>query len=183
MKSRLLDFINRWRHTLGYGVHSPLAFRIVKECVHPHARYAYYADFIIQSYSENTEMNRQLRLIIRLVNILHLKNVWMPDCSKTVLKILRKSCPSLQISTGMKPSKNPDFIVLFSNHSDVVTSQLSANMETFTILRFNKHSDFKFDSTKPVRNKIENSTLILKASLFSLYIRRESMSPVSYTLL
>lgn len=183
MKSRVLDFINRWRHTLGYGVHSPLAFRIVKECVHPDTRYAYYADSIIQSYSESAEMHRQLRLIVRLVSTLHLKNVWMPDCSKKILKILRKSCPSLQISTGMELPKNPDFIVLFPNLPDAVASQLPVDTDAFTILWFNQHSDFKSESSRAVVDKIENSTLTLDSSLFSLYIRRKSMSPVCYSLL
>lgn len=62
-----LDFINRWRHTHGYGVHSPLAFRIVKECIRPDAAYAYYADEVADhELHDHPRARRQARLLIRL---------------------------------------------------------------------------------------------------------------------
>lgn len=175
MKPHLLDFVNRWRHTLGYGVHSPLAYRIIKECVHPDTRYAYYGDFIIGSHSEGAEMCRQLRLIIRLVNTLHLKESWMPDCPGTILKILKKAYPTLNIHTGSKPSENTDFIVFFSNPSAKIILQLPTDLDQFTILNFSKPD--RLEAT------IKNHTLTLTATSFSLYIRRPSMSPVNYRLL
>lgn len=174
MKSRLLDFIHRWRHTLGYGVHSPLAYRIIKECVHPDTRYAYYADFIIQSHSENGDMHRQLRLIVRLINTLHLKKIWMPDSPKVIFKILKKAYPTLDISTAAAIPKNTDFIVLFSNPAKII-SQLPIDKEEFTIINFSKPDQLE--------SIIKNQTLTLTASSFTLYIRRPSMQAVSYSLL
>ena len=175
MKPHLLDFIHRWRHTLGYGVHSPLAYRIIKECVHPDTRYAYYADFIIQSHSENGDMHRQLRLTVRLINTLHLKKLWIPDCPRAIFKILKKAYPKLDISTAATIPKNADFIVLFSNPGTKTQSQLPTDMEEFTIINFSKPDQLE--------TIIKSQTLTLTASSFTLYIRRPSMQPVSYPLL
>lgn len=34
----------RWRHTRGYGVHSPFAYRLITEAIHPKHGYVYYAE-------------------------------------------------------------------------------------------------------------------------------------------
>lgn len=174
MKPHLLDFINKWRHTLGYGVHSPLAYRIIKECVHPDTRYAYYADFIIQSHSENGDMHRQLRLIVRLINTLHLKKIWMPDCPKVIFKILKKAYPALEVSMAPTMPKNTDFIVLFSNPVKII-SQLPIDNEEFSIINFSRPDQLE--------SIMQNQTLTLTAASFTLYIRRPSMQAVCYALL
>ena len=44
MLSRLRSVCDRWRHSRGFGVHSPFAFRLVTEAIRPPRRYAYYAE-------------------------------------------------------------------------------------------------------------------------------------------
>lgn len=34
----------RWRHTCGYGIHSPFAFRLITEAIHPSCGYCYYSE-------------------------------------------------------------------------------------------------------------------------------------------
>ena len=41
---RFFRWYRRWRHTRGFGVHSPFAFRLVTEAIHPPRGYAYYAE-------------------------------------------------------------------------------------------------------------------------------------------
>lgn len=41
----LTDRYKRWRHSRGFGVHSPFAYALVRNALHPSAGYAYYAEF------------------------------------------------------------------------------------------------------------------------------------------
>lgn len=41
---KVAELFSRWRHTKGYGVHSPLAFRLLKHVVRPHRDVAYYGE-------------------------------------------------------------------------------------------------------------------------------------------
>lgn len=40
---KLLERLNRLRHSRGFGVHSPWAFRLITEAARPSRRYGYYA--------------------------------------------------------------------------------------------------------------------------------------------
>lgn len=183
MKPKISDFVNRWRHTLGYGVHSPLAFRIIKECVHPDSRYGYYADSLIQSFAENGDVKRQLRLIIRLVNTLHLKNLWFPDCPKAQKKILAKMYPRLVLSMGPKPPQNVDFIVFFSKLNDCLIPRGLLLGKDYTILFFHSQGDLKRGPSEDGHLTLPPPTLTLLSREFTLVLSREGMQPVSYNLL
>lgn len=66
------DFINRWRHSKGYGVHSPLGFRIVTECVRPPRGYAFYIDDVLDAkYSGMPDEKRFARISLRLENLIY----------------------------------------------------------------------------------------------------------------
>lgn len=175
MKPKFFDFIKRWRHTLGYGVHSPLAYKIVKECIHPDRVYGYYADSLIRSDSDSAEMRVQLRLIVRLINTLHLHNVWIPDCPKRAKRLFLQAYPSVKFSFGPKSPENTDFIVFFTTPSSTVLSQIPIENENFTILIFNPQSDSS--------SGIRNATLSLLSHSFSLYLRRPAMASLSYSIL
>lgn len=62
----LFSLYKRWRHTRGFGVHSPFAYRMVKEVVSPPRGYAYYAEF-------RPRMDRRERVFYRL-------GVFLSDC-------------------------------------------------------------------------------------------------------
>ena len=44
----LRTWIDRWRHRHGFGVHSPLAFKMVKEVLWPSGKYAFYKESVIR---------------------------------------------------------------------------------------------------------------------------------------
>lgn len=60
---RLFRLYRRWRHTRGFGVHSPFAFRLVTEAIHPPRGYAYYAEL-------EPEMNPLQRILYRVDNFM-----------------------------------------------------------------------------------------------------------------
>lgn len=79
---RLLERFNRWRASRGYGVHSPLAFRIVKNVVKPHRDVAYYGEekldfFAIDGKPASEKQRRRARLLLRFVAELQPAYVWM----------------------------------------------------------------------------------------------------------
>ena len=41
----LIDTYRAWRHSRGFGVHSPFAYRLIRDALRPPRGYAYYADF------------------------------------------------------------------------------------------------------------------------------------------
>lgn len=60
----------RWRHSKGYGVHSPYAYRFVTDVLRPEP-YGYYAyhcleEFLKDSERRDTRLIRLIRFIIRL---------------------------------------------------------------------------------------------------------------------
>lgn len=66
------DLFLRWRRSKGYGIHSPLAFRIVTECVRPPRGYAFYADDLIDAkYSGFPSEKRFARMYVRLANLVY----------------------------------------------------------------------------------------------------------------
>lgn len=100
----------RWRHSKGYGVHSPLAFRIVTECVRPPRGYAFYADDIIDAkFNGQPREKRHERMKLRLSNLIHplkLTNVADPD-------LLRKLAPGL--------AKREEYTILLKFRLDEAT--------------------------------------------------------------
>lgn len=82
----------RWRHSKGYGVHSPYAYRFVKDVLHP-GDYGFYAyhdlDYNIHPDDGiNHNMINRGRFIIRLIVFLKSKRVVSVNPSINFLKII-----------------------------------------------------------------------------------------------
>lgn len=77
----------RWRSTGGYGVHSPLAYRIVRNAVKPSRGVVYYGEERLGDYAERRMHEgkerisagelRRARLLLRLVAELQPSYVWI----------------------------------------------------------------------------------------------------------
>ena len=73
----------RWRATKGYGVHSPLAFRLLGNVVKPQRNVMYYGEErLIHEFDSDPDL-RRARLLLRLVAELQPSYVWkapgLPD--------------------------------------------------------------------------------------------------------
>ena len=65
----LKERINRWRQDFGYGVHSPLGYRIVKEVLNPPRGYAFYGYDRIDAMAAalpDPHMEKRARMLLRL---------------------------------------------------------------------------------------------------------------------
>ncbi|MDE6481155.1 MAG: hypothetical protein K2L45_12900 [Muribaculaceae bacterium] len=167
----IMNWIGRWRHTRGYGVHSPLAFRIVKECVRPDKKYGFYSDAYLDfEYHEDRKGLRYAKLALRLINLLRPKRVWIPGGDRRLCTALKMSFPKIQFATNKECPKNVDFIVCNSGEHQAMWKKMDG-IEECGMLVFGKEPD-----------KIEQATLMLISGTFTIILRREGMDFVSYSI-
>lgn len=89
MISRLADGYKRWRHTRGYGVHSPFAYNLLKYGLHPGHGYGYYGDHDIDLAVEKVaagddawayspkRMRRDSKTLLRLLVASTPRSLWI----------------------------------------------------------------------------------------------------------
>lgn len=72
----------RWRHTRGFGVHSPYAYRFVENVVHPGRLYSYYGysdiDATCGSEGFSRRVRREARMFLRFLVFMNPKSVYIP---------------------------------------------------------------------------------------------------------
>lgn len=84
--SRFIKQLNRWRHSRGFGVHSPYAYRLVCDVVRPNPRYGYYGYHDVEravlearvGTSSESRFIRRACLLLRCVATLRPVSVWLP---------------------------------------------------------------------------------------------------------
>lgn len=166
----LKDYIGRWRHTRGYGVHSPLAYRIVKECVRPDKKYGFYSDAYLDfEYHEDRKGLKNVKMAIRLVNLLRPSCIWYPNGDKRLCSALKMSFPKIQVATQKECPKNVDFIISHGNRNTKDMWSRMDDMPECSMVVFGKELE-----------TIEGATLIICSKDFTIAIRRIGMDFVSY---
>ncbi len=167
-----LDYKKRWRHTRGYGVHSPLAYRIVKDCIHPDRKYAFYSDAYLDfEYHEDRKGLRNSKMALRLINLLRPKRIWTPESDKRLLTALKASFPKIQIFTQKECPKNVDFLICNAKENFMERWKRMDTQPECGMIVFGKELD-----------EIEGATLMLTSKAFSIVLRREGMDFVRYAI-
>lgn len=93
--SRFIKRLNRWRHSRGFGVHSPYAYHLVCEIVHPDSRYGYYGYQDIEravlgahmGSSAESRFIRRACLLLRCVANLRPASVWLSSSSAPCMTV------------------------------------------------------------------------------------------------
>lgn len=78
---RIGESYKRWRHTRGYGVHSPFAFSMIESVVHPSPLYTMYGYEDIDNSMTGSQIphsRRHARMLLRLASFLNVKSVYLP---------------------------------------------------------------------------------------------------------
>ncbi|MDE6006760.1 MAG: hypothetical protein K2G67_04330 [Muribaculaceae bacterium] len=91
----------RWRHTRGYGVHSPFAYRIVRRVVRQSPGYRYYIESDLPEMSRAER--REVRQLIRLAAELDIRSAAIaPQLPESYAKALHevRSDMSTDVLTG-----------------------------------------------------------------------------------
>lgn len=70
----LWDWYIRWRHSKGYGVHSPYAYRFITDVIRP-GKYGYYAFEDLEGEIESRRLYKKGCFLIRLLNFLGTKRI------------------------------------------------------------------------------------------------------------
>lgn len=164
------NYIMRWRHTRGYGVHSPLAFRIVKECIRPDIRYGFYCDAYLDfEYHSDRLALRHARLIIRLLHLLRPSHVWMPAADKRIVTAIRMIMPKLRIATQKECPKDTDFIVSPDRKDIAALWHKMDALEECGMLAFGLTEETP-----------QGATLELESRDYRLLLRRPGMQKIKY---
>ena len=172
----------RWRHTKGYGVHSPFAYRLVTDVLRP-GQYAYYAynaiDFIITPAESSDHKFRQLiLLLIRLVNFLGAKRiVASPDATRlaqVVVKATGKECLEMQ-NLGLGFNQG-DIFLTTGDEADISSLNKALN---------DGAAVFSLHPGKTTRNLLEKPMergLLLNGRRRMILIPRPEMAYVAYSI-
>lgn len=106
------DWYKRLRHSKGYGVHSPFAFRMVLETLNPPRGYRYYAE---EAFADPDH-----RLVYRIIVALQPSEVHIigSDCHCESLK------PVIRSAAGCFSSQNPPLAIV-TGASGVIPSGVS----------------------------------------------------------
>ena len=68
----------RWRATRGYGVHSPTAYRLLRNVVKPSPKFMYYGEEKLELQPDlNRKVARRARILLRLTAELQPASVWI----------------------------------------------------------------------------------------------------------
>lgn len=129
----------RWRHSKGYGVHSPFAYNLVKMAVRPAAQYAYYGYYdidralIAESKNGYPRLRKDARLALRIMATLQSRRLLMYprryDTFKAVAAALGIPCPSFKEKKIPVPAPG-DFLLI--RHDIHPVSEVALRLEAGT---------------------------------------------------
>ncbi|MDE7159752.1 MAG: hypothetical protein K2O24_02745 [Muribaculaceae bacterium] len=97
MIRRLTRRYGRWRHTRGFGIHSPFAFSLIKDWLRPGSLYGMYGDAAIRETADrmDEEMGgrdrkrviRRGRTLLRVLGALHPRTLWIAPGLPPTLRV------------------------------------------------------------------------------------------------
>lgn len=117
-------WLRRWRHSRGFGVHSPSAFRLIREVLRPSRRYVFYAYAEIAEMSSDKEEYAELSLIFRLLVDFQPSKVAVKGCSQNVGKVAKLALPSAQINNEY--TSDSDFVICSKTDGEEIPYQPEA---------------------------------------------------------
>lgn len=104
--------ISRFRHSRGFGVHSPFAFRMVHDVIRP--RYEYYREEELQTLAKDSCLRKVCGLLFRLTARLGFRQAMVAsDAPAAVRKALEMARGDIEISTSLPKGKS----IIFLPHS------------------------------------------------------------------
>lgn len=111
---QLSESYKRWRHTRGYGVHSPFAYRVVSRVIHPRGGYGYYGyERIEESLSgESTRTERrEARMLLRLAADAAIRSAYVPaGTPQAYVSALLGAASSLRITHDRSEAAQCDIV-------------------------------------------------------------------------
>lgn len=179
--SAICDGYLRWRHSKGYGVHSPFAYKIVTEVISP-GKYGYYGyheiDRIAAKRKSGYLSGRDLKLLLRLSIALHSKEiVGTSDESQELRKVAKCAGASFrEVKEGKIFSATPGLLVI----TPAITSPKivsNAINHGYALIAFDPSEKVKDEILKPLIHGV-----LFHGTRIFVLIPREEMEYVDYTI-
>lgn len=114
---RVCVWVSRFRYRRGYGVHSPFAFRLIKEVIYERGTYYAYAS-LAQRHKrlKNARSQRDLRLLFRLANAHLAQRCYLVANDEELVKAyLSAARPHMVYATTEEEAKEADLVVLLTH--------------------------------------------------------------------
>lgn len=92
----MFEWYKRWRHSRGYGIHSPSAYRIISEVLCPSPRYGYYAYRCLKKFKPKYHTAREMRLLVRVLSDLFPSTIVVYGV-KELFETATKTLPNAEI--------------------------------------------------------------------------------------
>ncbi|MDE6028435.1 MAG: hypothetical protein K2G23_10215 [Muribaculaceae bacterium] len=111
------------RHTYGFGVHSPFAFRMVKDVVRPGRGYAWYGyediEAAVNSGKVSLKMEKQAKMFHRLLAFLNPSSLFLPQGIDPIFHVAA-SAIGKDMKIERKP-KNAEGCQMIATHKDFIS--------------------------------------------------------------
>lgn len=128
----LVERFNRWRHSRGFGIHSPFAFRFVTEVLCLPKEYGYYA------YLDITEPD--MRTLFRVATRFQPQKVAFIDCdTKAVRNAVFMAAPKAKPSAIFEA----DFIVFNAKKNRKLPYDAIPSTANLVILNYTRWKDYQ----------------------------------------
>lgn len=181
--SSISEAYKRWRHSRGFGVHSPFAYDLVKNVISP-GNYAYYGywdiDKAILSPQANAypSMRKDARLLLRLL-------VWLKTSQLLIYPPQQTVFSTVAAAAGIKSIDTSNLKTLRLNAGELllVSGKTPPEGEISKIIRIGTPI-MAYDPSLRMRNEMKNAMtdgLILEGRRIILAIPRPEMALTSYS--
>lgn len=179
----VIEYIKRYFRSYGHGVHSPLAYRIIKESLMFNRRrygYRYYSDRYVELTCAGDRLAEKTAMFtIRLTSLLLPRCIWIPgERAEIIRRCVRKAYSDREVSGASECPKNAGLIVFFRNDNrlkSTLTIDPDLNCAVLVV------PPLRNESVGGIRNL--SPTLTIRSGWFSLFCRRKGMAPVEYDIL
>ena len=178
----LLKKYKRWRHSKGYGVHSPYAYKLVTDVLRP-GIYGYYSYHEIEHWAEETtrhfKWERRILFTIRLIEFLKAKRLVCLE--KTLPEEIAAKALHLPYSVIKKKEdvfKNGDLLIIdsFSSTNPLPMNKIREAIKTgIPVFAVRPNDELSQLLSLPIKKG-----LLLKDKHRVILIPREEMDYIAY---
>lgn len=170
----------RWRHSKGYGVHSPYAYRFITDVLNP-GSYGYYAYHNIKGPGSNSSWSpsalREIKFLIRLAVFLRAKRIVsyrnFSDLAEAAAKAIKSEYKEIGSNENHKFGKDDLLIIGDDKVSQgLLNDAIEAGAAIYTL-------NYRIDLKKAIGRDPEKG-LLLRGTYRNLFIPRKEMEFVEY---
>lgn len=130
MLNAAAEWYKQLRHSYGFGIHSPSAYRLIREVLNPSPRYGYYAYATLRHMASKRHSRRELCLLYRILVDCQPESVAIVgEVDESVKEIVNIALPNAQM---VHATDCPDFIIVGEScrHTDSSRMKLCAKPTT-----------------------------------------------------